>query len=186
MKINSTKFVVFLIAASIEGSLSFIPSTRGSLLNPYCDNETKLLYVDNNGENKSLETPPCDQSIIDQITTERPYGLFVTEKLAEFVENSIPHRSSQKSSSNDDVFEEKNNVVEEKKNTKERVVVLGSGWGATAFLKNIDTDLYDVTVVSPRNYFLFTPMLAGATVGTVEYRSITEPIREVSQSKGLH
>ena len=179
MKINSTKLVLFLIAVSIGGSSSFIPSTQGSLLSPFRDQESKLLYVENNGENKSFETPKCDQSIIDQITTERPYGLFVTEKVAEFVENSIPHHP-QKSSSNDDMVEE-GNVVEMKKKTKEKVVVLGSGWGATAFLKNIDTDPYDVTVVSPRNYFLFTPMLAGATVGTVEYRSITEPIREVSQ-----
>ena len=63
--------------------------------------------------------------------------------------------------------------------TKERIVVLGTGWGAASFLKDIDTSLYDVTIISPRNYFLFTPMLAGASVGTVEYRSITEPIREV-------
>ena len=62
---------------------------------------------------------------------------------------------------------------------RERVVVLGTGWGAAAFVKDIDTSRYDVTVISPRNYFLFTPMLAGASVGTVDYRSITQPIREV-------
>lgn len=32
-------------------------------------------------------------------------------------------------------------------------------------------------VVSPVNHFVFTPMLASAAVGTVEYRSMTEPIR---------
>jgi len=37
-------------------------------------------------------------------------------------------------------------------------------------------------VISPRNHFVFTPMLAGASVGTVEYRSITEPIREVNRN----
>ena len=58
-------------------------------------------------------------------------------------------------------------------------MVLGTGWGAAAFLKNIDTDKYDVTVISPRNYFVFTPMLAGASVGSVDFKSITEPIREV-------
>jgi hypothetical protein len=36
------------------------------------------------------------------------------------------------------------------------------------------TDEYNVTVVSPRNYFLFTPLLPGTTTGTVEYRSIIE------------
>ena len=34
-----------------------------------------------------------------------------------------------------------------------------------------------VVVVSPVNHFVFTPMLASASVGTVEYRSMTEPIR---------
>jgi hypothetical protein len=42
-----------------------------------------------------------------------------------------------------------------------RIVVLGTGWGAAAFLGGIDTAAFDVTIVSPRNYFLFTPMLAG-------------------------
>ena len=28
-------------------------------------------------------------------------------------------------------------------------------------LKELDTALYDVVVVSPRNYFLFTPLLPG-------------------------
>jgi len=63
---------------------------------------------------------------------------------------------------------------------KEHLIVLGTGWGAASFLKNIDTDKYDVTVISPRNYFVFTPMLAGASVGTVDFKSITEPIREIN------
>lgn len=41
----------------------------------------------------------------------------------------------------------------------------------------VDSDKYEVIYVSPRNYFVFTPMLAAASVGTVDVRSITEPIR---------
>lgn len=41
----------------------------------------------------------------------------------------------------------------------------------------IDVEKYEVIYVSPRNYFVFTPMLAAASVGTVDVRSITEPIR---------
>jgi len=33
--------------------------------------------------------------------------------------------------------------------------------------------------VSPRNYFLFTPLLPGVTVGSLEARSISEPIRRI-------
>lgn len=58
--------------------------------------------------------------------------------------------------------------------------MLGTGWAAHALLKEIDASKFEVTTVSPRNFFLFTPMLAASAVGTVEYRSITEPIRKVN------
>lgn len=60
---------------------------------------------------------------------------------------------------------------------RQRVVVLGSGFAAFMMLKQIDVRSYDVTLVSPRNHFLFTPLLPSTTVGTVELRSIIEPIR---------
>ncbi len=41
----------------------------------------------------------------------------------------------------------------------------------------IDTDKYDVVCVSPRNHFVFTPMLPSSAIGTVEFRSLLEPIR---------
>ena len=37
---------------------------------------------------------------------------------------------------------------------RQKLVILGSGWGATSLLKGIDVTKYDVTVVSPRNHFL--------------------------------
>ena len=57
------------------------------------------------------------------------------------------------------------------------MVVVGSGWASHAFLKRCETDAYEVICVSPRPYFLFTPMLAFATVGGVTTGSIVEPIR---------
>ncbi len=63
---------------------------------------------------------------------------------------------------------------------KKRLVILGSGFGAFSCLKRIDKKLFDVSVVSPRNHFLFTPLLASTTVGTIEFRSIIEPIRNLS------
>jgi hypothetical protein len=62
---------------------------------------------------------------------------------------------------------------------KKKVVVLGTGWGGTSFLKNLDCSRYDVKVISPRNYFAFTPLLPSVTCGTVEARSIVEPIRRM-------
>lgn len=62
---------------------------------------------------------------------------------------------------------------------KKKVVVLGTGWAGTSFLKNVDSSMYDVQVISPRNYFAFTPLLPSVTCGTVEPRSIIEPIRNI-------
>lgn len=62
-------------------------------------------------------------------------------------------------------------------NVKQRIVILGSGFAALSLVKRIDLDFYDVDIVSPRNHFLFTPLLPSTTVGTIEFRSIIEPIR---------
>ena len=61
--------------------------------------------------------------------------------------------------------------------SRPRLVVLGCGFGGYSLLYRLRRRReLDVTVVSPRNYFLFYPLLASATVGTVEFRSITEPV----------
>ncbi|CEQ40455.1 SPOSA6832_02052 [Sporobolomyces salmonicolor] len=72
---------------------------------------------------------------------------------------------------------------------------------SVGILKHLDPDLWHVTVVAPDNYFLFHPLLrassllatcvlpadlgpslvrtASATVGTVEVRSLVEPLRKI-------
>lgn len=67
-------------------------------------------------------------------------------------------------------------VIETNADDKPNVVILGSGWGAISFLKHIDTKKYNVSIVSPRNYFLFTPLLPSTPVGTVDEKSIIEPV----------
>ena len=59
-----------------------------------------------------------------------------------------------------------------------RVLVLGSGFGALNLVRRLHADQFQVTVVSPRNYFTFTPMLSRAMSGTVDASSITEPFRK--------
>jgi hypothetical protein len=68
---------------------------------------------------------------------------------------------------------------------KPRLVVLGSGWGACRLLKDIDTHLYDVISVSPRNHMVFTPLLASTCVGTLEFRSVAEPVRSIQPALSL-
>ncbi|GFZ48804.1 hypothetical protein JCM24511_06553 [Saitozyma sp. JCM 24511] len=64
---------------------------------------------------------------------------------------------------------------------KQKLVILGSGWGGYNVARQVDKRLYDVTVVSPNSYFSFTPFLASTTVGTLEYRCATEPVRGIKQ-----
>merc|ERR1719352_2104592 len=71
---------------------------------------------------------------------------------------------------------------------REKLVVLGCGWGGMALLTNLDARAlrkYDVMVVSISNYFLYTPLLPSLAVGTVEPRSIIDPVRPVINNKLL-
>jgi NADH dehydrogenase FAD-containing subunit len=113
---------------------------------------------------------------IKQMMEPRAYPLFLLEKGLEIVEGIVDDVKSWVDSFSGVV----DGTPAVSTAPKQRIVVLGSGWGAASLLKGIDNDLYHVTIISPRNYFLFTPMLAGASVGTVEYRSICEPVREIN------
>lgn len=135
------------------------------------DAKYELLYQSDGDEKLDVVPSKISMDIkkkIERATKPRAYPLFLAEKAAIIVEDTIAS------------FTKKEEAASNGKTKKEKIVILGTGWGAAAILKEIDTHKFDVTVVSPRNFFLFTPMLAGASVGTVEYRSITESIRGVS------
>ncbi|CAD6893849.1 unnamed protein product [Tilletia controversa] len=69
---------------------------------------------------------------------------------------------------------------------KERLVIVGGGWAAVAVLQGLDPGKYNVTIVSPSNFFLFTPLLPSAVVGTVEPRSLVEPLRKIGARVKSH
>ena len=81
------------------------------------------------------------------------------------------------------IYTQNENSVVHAAQTKKKLVILGSGWGAVSLIKSLQPDLYDIKVVSPTNYFLFTPLLPSVTVGTVDGRSLTEPIRKILMKK---
>ncbi|KAG8885203.1 hypothetical protein FRB98_001931 [Tulasnella sp. 332] len=68
--------------------------------------------------------------------------------------------------------------VEEGKE-KERLVIVGGGWGTVGVLKTLDPDKYHVTVVAENTYNHFTPLLPSAAVGTVNVRSLVESLRKL-------
>ncbi|KAJ9608073.1 hypothetical protein H2200_007061 [Cladophialophora chaetospira] len=61
---------------------------------------------------------------------------------------------------------------------REKVVILGSGWAGYVLARALDKRKYRVVIVSPRTYFVFTPLLNDTTVGTLEFRNVLESIRK--------
>ncbi|XP_049848674.1 uncharacterized protein LOC126316430 [Schistocerca gregaria] len=72
----------------------------------------------------------------------------------------------------------------EERINRPKVVIIGSGWGGMSVLRKLHTDKYNVTMVSPNNYFLFTPLLASTTSGLLEERSILESVRRYCNKEG--
>lgn len=101
----------------------------------------------------SLQTKQPDEvdvklkQTIETLTKTRPYPLFLAEKTAGTLEGTVKSivKPLARLTSGDETPTKK---------IKEDVVVLGVGWGAAALLKDLDTDLYDVTVISPRNQYV--------------------------------
>ncbi len=61
--------------------------------------------------------------------------------------------------------------------SKKKLIVLGCGFAGYSLLSRAKARDWDAVLVTPRNYFLFTPLLPSAVTGTVEFRSILEPAR---------
>ena len=125
----------------------------------------------------SAQQSSIDQKKLERILKPRSYPLFLAEKAAlitEDIYDSVfsankkdkemsPYELYQQKQELEQLIKDGNVDVNVDVNSigiskKEKIVILGTGWGSAAFLKSIDTSMYDVTVISPRNFFLFTPM----------------------------
>lgn len=66
--------------------------------------------------------------------------------------------------------------------SKKKVLILGGGFGGMHVLKDLqkkmDAKNISITIVSEKNYFLFTPMLPEVASGMINPRDITMPVRE--------
>ncbi|CAI5742201.1 unnamed protein product [Hyaloperonospora brassicae] len=78
-----------------------------------------------------------------------------------------------------------------------QLVIIGTGWAGYQMFTQCRKHLVDIeenigrpvdlVVVSKRNHFLYTPLLASTTVGTLELRSIIEPLRDsISHESDFH
>ena len=109
-------------------------------------------------ENVSAKT----KKRLERLLSPRPHLVFLLEKATKIVEDSLggvismllPYRLTSPTSTAD-----ASDAVKEKK----KLVILGSGWGCAAMVQDRDlTEKFDVTIISPRNHFVYTPMLAGS------------------------
>lgn len=71
------------------------------------------------------------------------------------------------------------------KEEHDRVVILGSGWAGFNTALGMKRSV-PLTVVSPKNHFLFTPLLASSAVGTLEFRCIQENVRTILSENGKY
>ncbi|GIK04731.1 hypothetical protein Aspvir_008825 [Aspergillus viridinutans] len=61
---------------------------------------------------------------------------------------------------------------------KERVVILGSGWGGYSLSRRLSPSKFAPLIISPRSYFVFTPLLTDAAGGSLDFSNIVEPVRD--------
>src|SRR5581483_9740437 len=64
------------------------------------------------------------------------------------------------------------------------VLIIGGGFAGFTCFRAIDRDRRQVHLLTNRNHFLFTPLLPLAATGSVEVRSIVEPIRTFEKRAG--
>ncbi|KAJ5879802.1 hypothetical protein N7455_003267 [Penicillium solitum] len=73
---------------------------------------------------------------------------------------------------------EKPPAAQEHENKKERVVILGSGWGGYTLSRRLSPKTYAPLIISPRSYFVFTPLLTNTASGSLDFSNIVEPVRD--------
>jgi len=66
-------------------------------------------------------------------------------------------------------------VAEAVARQQKRIVVVGTGWAGFRFLGKLDRKQFDVVVISPRDHFISTPLLAVSNPSVNRARSDSQP-----------
>lgn len=70
-------------------------------------------------------------------------------------------------------------------NSKQRIVVIGVGFGGLSFIKKIDKSKFDVTVIDRNNYHSFPPLFYQVASGGLEPMSISFPVRRELRTRKM-
>eukprot|EP01039_Chlorochromonas_danica_P005982 gene5982-6587_t len=117
--------------------------------------------------------------LMDTLKLKRPFNEIFTERIMQTIDDYQLSKVVHDAYQGIDPYYIRR-ILKQNQPNRPKVVILGSGWGAHALIKTIDATQYDIQVISPRHFFTFTPMLASSAVGSVEFQSICEPIRNVN------
>lgn len=60
-----------------------------------------------------------------------------------------------------------------------KILLIGSGWASSEFIKNIDTKKYKISVISPSNKFVYTPLLANNIKNNTNLEINIESLNEI-------
>lgn len=71
-------------------------------------------------------------------------------------------------------------AISQSDQNRERVVILGSGWGGYKLSRALSSNTFSPLIISPRSYFVFTPLLTDAASGSLDFSNIVEPVRDPS------
>ncbi|KAH7007933.1 LOW QUALITY PROTEIN: uncharacterized protein B0I36DRAFT_378683 [Microdochium trichocladiopsis] len=69
---------------------------------------------------------------------------------------------------------------------KSKIAIICSGWGGFTLAHELSLAKYDVTVISPMRTIQYTPLLASAAAGMINFRLAEEPVRRRNRASGLH
>ena len=66
---------------------------------------------------------------------------------------------------------------------RKRIIVIGGGFAGLQFIKNIDSDVYDVLLIDKLNHHQFQPLFYQVATSQLEPASISFPFRKIFQKK---
>lgn len=110
-------------------------------------------------------------------TQRSPFLLFSELSPCSYPRRSVTSRSGHSRRSYATEIEH-TNAIPDPSPRKERVVILGSGWAGYNLSRRLSPQSFLPIVVSPRTYFVFTPLLTDAASGSLDFSSIIEPVRD--------
>ena len=80
------------------------------------------------------------------------------------------------------IFNEQNIRFHNINKKKETIHIVGFGWASAGFIKNINTEMYNVIIISNNHVFNYTPLLAQNIKENTKKNNLTFTIDEINDT----